>query len=387
MLVLLQVGGVVEDHVRRSHLELNDLVIHSNGARHSAHGFLHVHVKAPELDTLPQPLADRFVGVVLPIWSPCEVDYRGALKHLVGRCVVVLPYFKLRVLCPDRCQVVNRLVFHLHRLFEDETGQPDWVCLRVLSHDLLCQAFIVPCKAHPQHVGLANCTAGVHSGNGLSIRGHHLLRALVKKLYTVDPLMDVMGVLPEEDRVEQLRAPFKQMVQPRGTHVDVLILGQRNTTHLHEGSEGRFFVLIHWPLVCLFILLLVLAYLVDFGCQQVLLEVGVGIVDLCEILHGGDGGDPLLIYISGHLEASQPNVKICQRAPELSNFRRELFDPGPNDSLCPQVVVQHVVLGLLGQEGAQLDPELVLGLTLGGDEVGVVEHLDQLVDDLEPLPL
>mmetsp|Transcript_53196 Transcript_53196/g.116750 ORF Transcript_53196/g.116750 Transcript_53196/m.116750 type:complete len:339 (+) Transcript_53196:961-1977(+) len=281
--VLLQVLGIVQDELWGRHLEIKNAIVAGPHCLGGTQGLLQIRIQGPELHGPEQPTVHGLV--------PGLPSAHGLARHPEGVLVVPVPQLHLNILAPDRRQVIHRLKLHLHSLLEDPPGVLQVVML-----------LIEPSESNPQGRELAHSLLGVHGHDGLGKRLNHPLGVVLEQSCSLQPLVDVVGILPQQHRGQQLLPPGDQ----------VLASGQQQ---------------INLSLV------LVLLLPLHRGCHQGVLKLTVGIEDHGEIMYCGHGHHRLLVDITRLLKLTQADKMIRQGVPEPSHLICEFLQSSTNDRL------------------------------------------------------
>mmetsp|Transcript_31013 Transcript_31013/g.67739 ORF Transcript_31013/g.67739 Transcript_31013/m.67739 type:complete len:248 (-) Transcript_31013:819-1562(-) len=224
-------------------------------------------------------------------------------------------------------------------------------------------------EGDPEGVGLAHRLLDVHRLHRLR-EGDDLPRGLpLEQLHALVPLVHVVRVLPQHHARHQLGAALHVVLEAREPQVQVVAVVLE--------QEVR-------PVVLLVGLLLVhlVRHLLHLGVEHALLELHVGVEDGAEVAHGGDGGHPLLVHVARLLEERAADVVVRQGGPQPPHLVGELADAPPQDGVHLQAL--HLG-GVLGDDVAELQPQLVLGLPGERDEAVVVHQVGQLQRGLVPV--
>mmetsp|Transcript_19953 Transcript_19953/g.48588 ORF Transcript_19953/g.48588 Transcript_19953/m.48588 type:complete len:258 (+) Transcript_19953:1329-2102(+) len=243
-----------------------------------------------------------------------------------------VPQLHLHILAPDGRQVVHGFELHLYCLLEDPPGVLQVVML-----------FVEPGEGNPEGGELPDGFLGVHGHDCLRECLNHPLWIILEQPRSLQPLVDVMGILPQQHGGQELLAPGNQMLAPREQEVN-------------------------------FRFVLVLLIALHGGCYQGVLELAVRVEDHGEIMDRGHGHHGLLVDVPGLLELPQADEVVRQGVPESPDLIRKLLQPPANNRFDTQ---GGDVLGVLGNHITQIHPELVIGLPLHRHEALIVHHVRQ----------
>ena len=200
--------------------------------------------------------------------------------------MVLVPQLHLGPLAPNGREVVDLHEGHVRGLFEDDP--------RVFE---LLVALVELGKVDPKSLKLSNGLLGVDRLDGFRVGSDDLMRLVLKKLDSFEPLGYVVRVLPEQDRVEEQRPSLDQVFEPG--HVPLNL-------QLGLNSLGLLFRLV--------------LKLFHFLGQRQLLELSVRVEDVSEVSHRRDRLNGLLVDVPGALEQAGPDVVVGQRVPEVADL-------------------------------------------------------------------
>ncbi|BAT02889.1 Os07g0644400, partial [Oryza sativa Japonica Group] len=188
-----------------------------------------------------------------------------------------------------------------------------------------------------------------------------------------------MRILSQQDTAEELWPAIQQPLKPCQPQISIILIIQPAICEeflrqlVHPILPARFL----FPLTPRTLLL---------GCLQLcrkhtLLELCVRLKHHAEFLHRHHRSNPLFEDIPRLLIQGSSDVVIGQGGPQLANLIGELANAAPQYSVHLE---PRNLIGMLGEDFAELKPELVLGLTLDGAEAVIVEHGREAVGGLLP---
>mmetsp|Transcript_16091 Transcript_16091/g.61374 ORF Transcript_16091/g.61374 Transcript_16091/m.61374 type:complete len:597 (+) Transcript_16091:1656-3446(+) len=368
-LVLLQVLGIVEDHLGRRRTELKDPVVRGTHGLGRPKTLLHVQVETPHArvsveailrsrcaQVRPRIFAHRAParrGCTLPpaLQRPYRLgnSFVDDLERLLEVLVKQLDFAEVAV---HTCELVHCSEGDIHCLPEDK---PRAVQILLLHVQL--------CESDPElRQRLPHGLLRVNRLDRIPIRERRLRRLVPVQLASLYPLGYVMRILPQQHGVDEEGPLRGEVLQPGQAEVHVVSIN------------------IAVILLILFVLLLQHGQL---GSHHLLLEGHVRVEDKAEIADRQNRVERLFVDISGPLELSKTHMKICQAAPELPYFVAKPLGAAANDGLHRKRVF--AFLWMLGAEVAQLHPQGVLGCPRGRFKLVVVDAQRQLLGDLRPL--
>mmetsp|Transcript_50121 Transcript_50121/g.145341 ORF Transcript_50121/g.145341 Transcript_50121/m.145341 type:complete len:541 (+) Transcript_50121:926-2548(+) len=324
VLALLQEPCVAEDHRRCRDLELDRRVVGRAGRGRGAQGLLEVHGQGPELGRAVQPALH---GVLVELLRGLPLAH-GPPHHRERLVVLPVPQLHLHPLAPDGGEVVDGAEAHVRRLLEDDP--------RVLQ---VVVGLVELGEGRPERPEPALGLLRVHGHDRLGEAPDDPLGRLPVEPHPLQPLVDVVGVLPQLHGGHELRPPAQEVLEAR--HEEVGLQG---------AARGRLAAL-------------------EVRGHEALEELGVGVEDQGEVVDRADRGHGLLVDVPRLLELAQPDEVVPQGDPEPAHLVGELPDAAADDGLDVQGLD---VRGVLGDEVAEVHPELVPRLALHGAEVLVV---------------